>query len=184
VDWSLIATPVGNLIVVAVICWAVADSFARTVAAQAIVRRLERSGGRYSFRTGWLTKIWNPARTVGDWAVMGRGRATYWLDDVGNVHLLYQPASGIPRHLSGPKPTATNLRKALPVVVTALAARAVGLASGAAIGYLVAAPTDRADGVLTGAVIGLLVGWNAWPVVAAIAYNRAAKRARRRTLVD
>jgi hypothetical protein len=177
VDWSLIATPVGNLFVVAVVCWAVADSFARIVAAQAIVRRLEKNGGRYSFRTGWLTKTWNPARTVGDWAVMGRGRATYWLE-AGTVHLLYEPLSGPPRHLTGPKPNSTNLRKALPVVATTLAARAVALVSGAAIGYLVAAPADRADGVLFGAVIGLLVAWNAWPVIAAIAYNRAAKRTR------
>ena len=62
------------------------------------------------------------------------------------------------------------------MVATTLAARAVCLATGAGIGYLVAAPSDRAEGVLFGAVIGLFVAWNAWPVVAAIAYNRAARR--------
>jgi hypothetical protein len=179
VNWSLLATPVGNVIAVGVICWVVTDSLARTVSAEAIMRRLNRSGGKCSLRSGWLSKTWNPDRTVGDWAVTGKGKATYWLDDTGMVHLLFEPGGGAPRHLVGPRPTPTTWRKAIPVLVTVCTARAVALVSGGGIGYLLTPPADRATGVLTGAFIGLLAAWNAWPIVAALAYNRAARRARR-----
>lgn len=151
----------------------------RVVSPNAVLRRLELAGNEYSFRMTWLTSAWNPAGSSLDLFVMGKGHATYWLDEAGMVHLRYQPVDGGERHLTGPKPPyAPKQRVARIAAIGMAAAMAALIAGGAFIGFYATSPASgqRGDGAAVGAIAAVAVGCALASIARLIVGSHATRR--------
>lgn len=70
-----------------------------------IFRNIREVGTVYVIRMRSLGETWNPEKPLAPGqGVSGPGRATYWLDESGVVHLTFSPKVGPERHYSGPLP--------------------------------------------------------------------------------
>jgi hypothetical protein len=70
-----------------------------------IVDTIRQPGCTHKLRVSTAGKVWDPSKPVGySNGILGPGYATYWLDDLGQVNLHFQPPSGSPLHVAGPVP--------------------------------------------------------------------------------
>lgn len=155
----------------------------RVVSPNSVLRRLELPGSEYSIQMTGLTSAWNPAGNSLDLFVMGKGRATYWLDEADLVHLRFQSDSGSERHLTGPKPTYSPQQKLGPIVAVGLLAVTVALiAGGALIGYHTVSPDSgqRGDGAALGAIAAVVTGCALASIARLIVGAHGRNRDRRR----
>jgi hypothetical protein len=168
-----VVVPVVAAVLDAVLVWlAVTCLGARIHSARGVLKRLDRPGGRWSFDTGRFTETWNPAGDEAGGRVADKGRATYWVDDSGLIHLLFEPLDGPPRSLSGPRPVLAPRGHARAVIALSIAVALAALATGGTMGYLAGGVDDRLNPTMFGALVGLVVAWVDWPVIAALAFRR------------
>jgi hypothetical protein len=172
VDGSLVVVPLVAAALEGALAWlAVTRLGARVHSPRGVLNRLDRSDGRWSVNTGRFTQTWNPADEAGG-RVTGKGRATYWIDDSGLIHLLFEPLDGPPRTLVGPRPALEHRGRVRAVIALSIAVALAALATGGTMGYLAGGIDDRFNGTMFGALIGLIVAWVDWPVIAALAFRR------------
>lgn len=157
----------------ALVWLAVSRLGARVHSAHGVLARLDRSGGRWSVDTGRFTETWNPAgEQIAD-RVSGKGRATYWIDESGLIHLLFEPLDGPPRTLIGPRPVLGHRWQARAVIALSIVVALAALAVGGTLGYLAGGVGGRLNGTMFGALVGMFVAWVDWPVIAQLTFRRA-----------
>ncbi len=177
-DGSLVVVPVVAAAFEGVLAWlAVTRLGARVHTARGVLKRLDESNGKWSVDTGRFTETWNPAADESGGRVTGKGRATYSIDDSGQIHLLFEPLDGPPRTLTGPRPALVHtracpgrdrpLRSSLPFCRSWPRAEPLG--------YLAGGIDDRFNGTMFGALVGLFVAWVDWPVIAELVFPPDAR---------
>src|SRR5579871_4757860 len=100
---AAIAGGVGALVVCGIfVLSGMRNVFAATP--KGVMRRLQKSSP-VQLRLRGTDGVWNPAKPLGaDNRIFGPGRATYWQDEAGTIHLELRERDGRLRKFEGPIP--------------------------------------------------------------------------------
>lgn len=172
VDGAFVIVPIVAAFEGALAWVAVSRLGVRVHSARGVLKRLDESNCRWSVDTGRFTQTWNPAGDEAGGRVAGKGRATYWIDDSGLIHLLFEPVEGPARTIVGPRPAPAHHGQARAVIALSIVVALWALAVGGTLGYLAGGVDDRFNPTMFGALVGLFVAWVDWPVIAGLAFRR------------
>jgi len=140
-----------------------------------IVAQLQNGGAPVRVSVRYTAGTWDP-RGVGK-RIFAAGKATYTLDDSGNVHLHLQPKQGAVQDLVGPVPEPSST-KARRTVRALLIGYALALAVGFLLGFVLSGGTPGSR--LIWGCIGIAVSMIAvWLATLAVAVGTSIRKLRR-----
>ena len=128
---------------------------------QTVLRHVQEPKVLYKVKVWDVAGTWNPAQKpvvrYEDGRIHGKGRGSYWRDEAGAVHLLFQPVTGAEQHFAALVPPVESRPKANWIIGAVLAAYAFMAVVGFTIGYGLTSNSDTAtaNGVF-GAAMGLV----------------------------